>query len=135
MSRKTKKKKKKASGNGGKAPMPKLPGQIDFHYVKGPDFQTIHVDGAIGGITPKNLLHIAMYSERPAIPQQITHRIEEDGSLGKEIKRSGKSGVVRQMEVDLFMTEDTARSLKVWLDEKLEAFEQRMQDAIKEDKK
>ena len=46
----------------------KRPDKIRFHYLKSPHFMTVHVDGAIGGPTPRGLLHAAVYAERVAIP-------------------------------------------------------------------
>lgn len=98
---------------------------VTFHYIKGPDFRTIHIDGAIGGITPSGFLHIAMYCERSAIPKEITQEVRPDGSLGPITSSEGKDGVARQMEIDIIVNEATAKSLKLWLDEKLVEFEHR----------
>ncbi len=94
---------------------------IAFHYLKGPDFRTLHVDGAIGGWTPMGFLHVALFSERPSIPTKIVHAVAADGRLGDEIesRRETKDGLVRQMEVDIFLSEVSARQLRDWLDQKL----------------
>ena len=49
---------------------------LRFFYIKAYNFRVVHVDGVIGGITPKGLLHLAVFSERAAIPQvlRITFR-------------------------------------------------------------
>lgn len=100
---------------------------IDFHYIKGVDFRSVHVDGAIGGLTNKGFLHIALFAERSPIPQKTSHKILPDGSLGDEIleSRESKTGIVRQMEVDLIMNEETTRDLRIWLDQQLEEFDSR----------
>ncbi len=116
---------KTASKGNGKAAKVAKPDQVTFHYLKGPDFRTIHVDGAIGGLTPSGHLHIAFYAERMAIPQQTTQQVNPDGTLGDESTREVKEGVVRQMETDIIVNESTARNIKVWLDQKLEEFEVR----------
>lgn len=113
------------AGNGGALRSDAPKDSVTFHYIKGPDFRTIHIDGAIGGITPSGFLHIAMYCERSAIPQEITQEIMPDGSLGSVTSRLGKDGVARQMEIDIIVNEATAKSLKLWLDQKLEDFERR----------
>jgi len=98
---------------------------VDFHYLKGNDFRSVHVDGAIGGITSKGNLHIALYAERGVIPRKTTHVLSQGGRLGDEIveKREGRDGLIRQIEVDIFMSEATARDIRVWLDQKLEEFQ------------
>ena len=117
--------KTKGSGNGSPLQAKPTHETVTFHYIKGPDFRTIHIDGAIGGITPSGFLHIAMYCERAAIPKKIVQKLLPDGSLGPELERIGKLGVARQMEIDIIVNEATARNLKAWLDEQLENFKRR----------
>jgi hypothetical protein len=107
-----------------------LPKTIDFHYLKGPDFRSVHIDGAIGGLTTKGFLHIALFAERAVIPQKTTYNITDEGTLGDEIveRRESKNGIVRQMEIDLIVNEDTAIVLRNWLDQRIEEFEQRRKD-------
>ena len=131
--KKAKKKKRVKKGNGTAAKAAK-PDDVTFHYLKGPDFRTIHIDGAIGGITPSNFLHIAFYCERAVIPRTITQKFNEDGTVGDEIERTGKEGVVRQMEIDIIVNENTAKTVRVWLDLKLEEFAARRAFAASEEK-
>lgn len=100
---------------------------VTFHYIKSSDFRTVHVDGAIGGLTTKGFLHFSVYNERAAIPQETTHNILPNGLLGDEIpdQRKSKEGIVRQMEIDLIMNEETARELSNWLNQALDDFEER----------
>lgn len=126
----TKKKVSKNSsrqGNGGISGNLNEP--VTFHYIKGPDFKSVHIDGAIGGLTTKGFLHAALFAERAAIPQETTHLVNDDGSLGDEIfqKRVTKKGIVRQMEIDIIFNEETALNLRNWLDRRLVEFEERKQ--------
>ena len=125
--KKAKKKKKRTAkkGNGKVTAKVAKPIDIEFHYIKGPDFRIIHVDGAIGGLTTSGFLHIAFYCERAPIPTKITQKVNPDGTLGDVVEKVGKQGVVRQMENDIIVNEDTAKRIKVWLDGKLEEFESR----------
>lgn len=126
--KKTKKKvsKKKARTRRNKN-LVKLPSTVDMHYIKGVDYRSVHVDGVFGGITNKGFLHISFFAERMPIPKQVTYKINSDGSLGDEIfeKRKSKEGVIRQLEIDLMMNEETAKDLRVWIDEKLDGFAER----------
>jgi len=130
--KKTAKKKtaKKVDSDFPKLLMKKLVETVNFYYIKGPDFRCIHIDGAIGGLTTKGFLHMALYSERVAIPQQTTHKINPDGQLGEEDqeKRVSKDGVVRQMEIDIIFNEETAKDLRNWLDQKLVDFDERRKE-------
>jgi len=99
--------------------VPDQPTQVIFHYLKAAAFRTIHVDGAIGALTPQGGIHFALYSERPAIPQQVTYQVRPDGALGEQEAVVSRGGVVRELEVDAIMTLDTAKSLRDWLSRKL----------------
>lgn len=101
------------------------PKKITFHYMKGPDFRTIHCDGAIGGITPRGLIHLAIFSERAAIPKVTVQSVGKDGKLGEEIRdeRQALEGIVRQMEVDLFFGKETAIRLRDWINGRIAELE------------
>jgi hypothetical protein len=95
------------------------PQRIKFHYIKGQQFRVVHVDGLIGGVTPKGLIHIAVYSERPAIPQVTEHVLSEAGVLGDIASQEGKEGIVREIDVDLMITRTTAVEFRDWLTERI----------------
>jgi hypothetical protein len=59
--------------------------EIAFEYIKSNLFRVIHADGAIGGVTPSGNLHLAFFSERPAIPRMIVHKRDPSGTLGPPI--------------------------------------------------
>ena len=121
--------KSKTKGNGGVI----IPEQVKFHYLKSANFRTIHADGAIGNVTPAGYIHMAMYSERPAIPREMVHKIKPDGTLGEIIEEQTvmREGIVREMEVDVLMSVDVAKGIKNWLDEQFEKVEQRNTQLIK----
>lgn len=95
--------------------------RISFDYLKSPFFRVIRADGAIGSITPNGHIHFALYSERPAIPRHIVHELDVDGRLGREVPNEtvSRGGIVREMEVDVFLTVETAENIKQWLDGKI----------------
>jgi len=91
------------------------PSAVKFHLIKGNFFRVIHVDGAIGGITPSREIFVSLFSERGAIPQLIEQSVNADGSLGEEIKRSGREGIVREIEVGVMLNAQTAKRIAEWL--------------------
>lgn len=95
---------------------------FQFDYLKSQYFRVIHADGAIGGVTPSGFIHFALYSERAAIPTQITHLIKPDGSLGDTVteKTVARGTIVREMDVDVILSVPVAESLQKWLGEKIE---------------
>ena len=84
---------------------------VTFHYVKSSQFRVLHCDGIAGGLTPNGHIHFAVFSERPAIPQQITHKITQANTLGEAIAVQGRSGIIRDMEIDVLCTVETAEQL------------------------
>lgn len=101
--------------------------RISFDYLKSPHFRVIRADGAIGSITPNGHIHFALFSERPAIPLHIVHELNPDGSLGEQLPNAtvSKGGIVREMEVDVFLTIESARNIKEWLEGKIEEADKR----------
>lgn len=104
-----------------------LPTKIQFFYLKNALFRTLHVDGVVGGLTPRGLIHLAVYSERPAIPQIITQGITAEGRLGEELSREGKEGIVREIDADLLMSKATAVELRNWLSDRILELDQLQQ--------
>jgi hypothetical protein len=98
---------------------------VEFHYIKSPFFRSVHVDGAIGGVTPRGLIHMAVFSERHAIPRSTVQKLLSTGRLGDEIidERKGKNGIAREMEVDMFLGLETAKEFVTWLQQRIEIIE------------
>ena len=99
-----------------------VPSSLSFYYIKSNFFRVLHVDGLIGGPTPSGLIFVSLYNERAAIPQITTHDITEGGQIGTEHldERVSKKGVVREVEVGLVMSVETASSVVAWLQEKID---------------
>ena len=98
--------------------------EIRFEYIKSNSYRDIHVDGAFGGITTKGYVFMSIFSERNPIPTAITHRLKEDGTLGKELSREGRKCVLRTVESVLFMDIDTAESVAQWILQKTKALKE-----------
>jgi hypothetical protein len=101
--------------------------RIRFHYIKSPAFRVIHVNGVIGGWNGSGELHIATYSERPAIPQIMEHELLTE-TLGPAVSIEGKTGFVREIDVDLMLNRQRAIELRDWLNAKLEEFDKLTRD-------
>lgn len=107
------------------------PSTLRFHYLKGDQFRSVHVDGVIGSLTPSGGIHCATFSERQAIPQEEELALNPDGSLGDLVagSRRAREGIVREMDINLIMSLDVARSLRTWLSEKIALLEERTEPA------
>ncbi len=92
--------------------------EVAFDFIKANDFRVVWADGAIGSITAHGHVHIALYSERPAIPRRQVFKVDlETGALGELIpeKTIGRNAYVRELACDVMMTPDVARSMGQWL--------------------
>ena len=96
-------------------PSPQLPTSLKFHYIKSHLFRVIHSEGAIGGLTPSREIFVSLFNERGALPQLIEFAILPEGKLGNEIKREGKEGIVREMEIGVLMDATAAKNLAKFL--------------------
>lgn len=116
--------------------MANVPEKIAFHYLKSTQFRVVHVDGVIGSVTPGGNLHVAMFSERPAIPQRVVHSITPDGVLGETIPEEGfdRGGFVRELEVDAMFSLRTAKLVRDFLSNQIIQLEKAL-ETIDEKKK
>ena len=98
--------------------------RVAFDYIKSQHFRVIRADGAIGGLTPTGGIHFALYTERHPIPRRLVHQVDE-GGLGAALPNEtvSRDAIVREMDVDVFLTIDVARSLYQWLGEKMADWE------------
>jgi hypothetical protein len=99
-----------------------LPSEIAFDYIKSNSFRVICVDGAFGGLAPSGRsLHMAVFSERRALPRRIVHSVSPDGTVGDELreKREGRAAIIRELEADLSMDLPTAVAVHKWLGDKI----------------
>ncbi len=83
---------------------------LTFHLIKGPNFESRKVDGAIGNLAPGGI-SLTFYIERAAIPQTITHEFTENGILGDITSATGKQGMVREIQTGITLDLDSARGL------------------------
>lgn len=104
--------------------------RVKFHFIKSNAFRVVHVNGFVGGWNGVGELHIAAYSERPAIPLVVEHEVLAD-TLGPAKTVEGKTGFVRELEVDLMLNRDRAVELRDWLNQRLAEFDQMTQGAKK----
>lgn len=95
--------------------------EVAFDYIKAPDFRVVWVDGAVGSITPRGMIHCAIYAERASIPRrqvfQIASTQGHSAELGPEVieKQINRGSIVREMSADLMMTADAAEQFANWL--------------------
>jgi hypothetical protein len=99
------------------------PLRVKFHYIKSNAFRVVHVNGFIGGWNGARELHIASYTERPAIPQIVEQELLTE-TLGPAMPVEGKTGFVREIDVDMLLSRDRVIELRDWLNVKLDEYDQ-----------
>lgn len=100
---------------------------VTIHILKSNQFRVVHSDGAWGGLTPQGLLSIGFFSERHPIPKEVEYMLHHSGKLGDEQKRKGKEGIVRELEVNVTMSINNARSLVRWIQSHIEKVDKNAQ--------
>jgi hypothetical protein len=55
--------------------------------------------------------------------------LEDDGSLGNEVTREGRNGYIRELDVDVMLSLQTAIVLRDWLSQKIDEVRARVQPA------
>ena len=101
------------------------PESIDFHYIKSNGFRVVHADGVWGGATGRGYITMSFFSERHPIPRRLAYEIRPDGTLGQETDRDSKKGAVREVEVEVMVDLEMAKSLVSWINDKVKILENR----------
>ncbi len=104
--------------------------ELKFKYIFNYGYNPVYVNGAHGGISPRGELIMNFYLERMALPESITHEINQNGTIGDELETEPedlKSSLVRFIDTGVVMNYQGARDLYQWLGEmvkQMEALEQ-----------
>jgi hypothetical protein len=98
---------------------------IKFNYIKTNNYRTYHVDGVFGGLTAHRKIYMELFLERAVTPQSIDVEVRQDGTLGEEVSRTGKEGLVREIEAGAIMDVSVAEGLRDWLDEKIKQYKEK----------
>ena len=106
---------------------PGEPAPIEFktQFVKSNFYRVVHADGAFGGITPNGHIRMAIYSEARKFPDTVTYTVNPEGRLSESSRSPDvpRGETTRDLEVDIVMTADVARSVRDWLDGKIKDLE------------
>lgn len=110
-------------GEPGDEPDPRAGSLIPFHYIKSNHFRVLLADGVHGGISPRGWIQMNFFSERQPLPRVVYHALREGGGLGEEVRelREAREGVIREIEAEVVISVDTARSMIKWLQDKVDA--------------
>ena len=102
---------------------PSKKANIEIFYEKTPLYRTIYSDGLIGGLTPTGSINLSFYATRNPIPKSITHEIAPNGIVDPKGVKSedSKSGIIREVEVGIYMNRKTAKDIYEFLKKIIES--------------
>ncbi|HBA73198.1 MAG: hypothetical protein A2X82_07570 [Geobacteraceae bacterium GWC2_55_20] len=105
--------------------------KISFKYIFKYDYNPVYVNGAHGGISPRGEIVANFYLERPPLPNEITHAINPDGSIGAEViavdPENLNSSIVRYVSNGVVLNYQNAKVLHGWLGDKIAELERLIQ--------
>jgi len=104
-----------------------IKGELAFHFIKSNQFRVIYADGVYGGISPKKLIRMAFFNERSPIPTKVVHETEINGmsiTVKDEKERISRDGYVREIESEIIMNLETAKSVSLWLTKIIQQLEE-----------
>ncbi|HLF94908.1 MAG TPA: hypothetical protein VJB14_15685 [Planctomycetota bacterium] len=112
-----------------------LSDSIHFDFVKSNLFRVIHADGVWISPYGENI-NVTFFNERIPIPRQTTQELKNDGTLGPEdvAKRLGRDALIREMEVNVVMSLQTAKAVQAFLKSAVDLMETRLGQLKKQQK-
>lgn len=103
-----------------------------FKYIIPDDLRDYYINGAYGGVTPRNEISMHLFSERTPIPLSLTHTINKNDTLSKESKPEYGADVIRLVQSSVVMDVSTAIAIREWLDKKIKFIEGKKETEKKE---
>ena len=97
---------------------------VTFVFTRSLAFRAVHAAGAWGGITPDGHIFMDFYTEHAPLPDEITHGVKDDGTLGEETARkplgdNSHPRMIREVQAEVILGLDAAVALRTWLDERI----------------
>ena len=117
---------KKRSGTKKALPKQDQSGTVTFDYIKSNYFRVVHVDGVFGAPSARgNMIEMSVWSERRAIPDQVTHKLDSAGKIGEEIERKSPGTMIRELEAGLIFEVQLAKAIVGWLQDQIRQIEEK----------
>jgi hypothetical protein len=111
--------------------MSKQAPSISFKYIFKYDYNPVYVNGAHGGVSPRGEIIANFYLERQPLPNEISHAINQDGSIGTDVVAMEPANlsntIVRFVSSGVVLNYQNAKVMHSWLGEKITELEKLMQ--------
>lgn len=101
---------------------------VTIKYIFDKSYNPQYVNGAAGGVNPAGELIVHFYLERFPLPYEMTHEINEDGTLGApmDVKPDGfERKVIRYINQGVIMNLASAEELYNWLGNQIRDLKER----------
>jgi hypothetical protein len=102
--------------------MGKQQNTFTFKHVKSHDFKTVKIDGIFGGVNARREINLNFFIDTIDIPKQVVHQINGI-QVGKQIQTDPIQSAVREIPFSVNMDVPTAKSVVIWLNEKIKEAE------------
>jgi hypothetical protein len=98
--------------------------EMEFHYFKNFNYRSIYIDGATCNINPHGKFHVDLYSTKFPIPEYAKHKLDGNKLNLKPVEERKLTGLIREIEVGIYMDAPTVQALIDMLKGQLEVFNQ-----------
>lgn len=98
---------------------------IKYKYIFKDDYNPRYANGAYGGLTSRGEISVNFFYERPALPKEQIHAIE-NGKIGELISNDpddNAATLVRVIESGVILNIQTAKQVVDWLQAKISIIE------------
>jgi hypothetical protein len=105
---------------------PQSQSELNVYFVRGSLFRVVHASGVWYSGDSEQNLHLTFFNERSPIPEKLVLVLGPQGGVVGDVpeKRELKTGVVRELEVDVVLSQAAAEELYKTLGENLKLFRQ-----------
>lgn len=84
-------------------------------YKESQNYRKLAVNGAIGSPTPQGDLLVSFYLETRVVPDEVEIQLDESGKKIDESTNTGQYAFVRELQVGVFLSPESARSIGEFL--------------------
>lgn len=84
---------------------------VDVFYDKSTQHRTTYADGIWVGITPSTELQLVFFKNLAPVPDYIRQEVTAEDTLGGELEKAVKKGMVREYEATIVLSIETAEAM------------------------
>nr|AGF93468.1 hypothetical protein FLSS-27_0017 [uncultured organism] len=89
--------------------------EVDIKFQTSDEHRTIYANGVYGGMTSRGDLHMDFVTDHSERPETQSFKINQDGSLGRQVGEKGGDDVIRERQVSVYLKPENAYSIATWM--------------------